>query len=90
MTVLEAMACGKPVIASRIGGIPEQVVHDRTGVLFEPGNAAELTAAIRSLMANPRRREEMGRAARDRVEACFSLDRHGEGLMELYKEVVRV
>ena len=45
MSVLEAMAMGKPVIASRMGGLPELVEHEVTGLLFEPGDAHELAGA---------------------------------------------
>ena len=50
--VLEALACGTPVVASRVGGIPEQV-RNETGILVEPGDPAALAAAIESLLADP-------------------------------------
>lgn len=84
MSVLEAMACGKPVVGSRIGGIPELVTDGETGLLFEAGNAAELGACIDRLIRNPALRQRMGRAARSRAERDFSLERHNAGLMEIY------
>ncbi len=88
MSVLEAMAYGKPVVGSRMGGIPELVVDGETGLLFEARNANELSMAIDRLMAEPKLRTGMGRAARRRVEAHFSLDRHNTGLIDIYQSVL--
>ncbi len=89
MTVLEAMAYGKPVIASRIGGIPEQVVDGETGLLFEPGNVTELRHAIQRLAADKSLRIAMGKAGRERLEARFSLDRHCTSLQKVYRAAIR-
>jgi glycosyltransferase involved in cell wall biosynthesis len=88
MSVLEAMAYGKPVVGSLIGGIPELVEVGKTGLLFEAGNVNELTSALDRLMASAELRKQMGIAARQRVEAEFSLDKHNAGLMEIYKSVL--
>ena len=89
MSVLEGMACGKPVIGSRIGGIPEMVVEGETGVLFEPGDVAALRAILISLMADPGARRSMGQAARRRVEERYSLERHNEGVMAILSKLAR-
>lgn len=89
MTVLEAMAYGKPVIASRIGGIPEQIEDGVTGLLVAPGNALELRGAILSLVADPRRRTAMGRAARARLERRFSLRQHSAALRKVYLAAIQ-
>lgn len=89
MSVLEAMACGKPVVGSRMGGIPELVTEGETGLLFEAGNAAELGACIDRLISNPALRQCMGRAARARAEHDFSLERHNAGLMEIYNGLLK-
>jgi len=83
-TVLEAYAHGKPMIGSRIGGIPELVEEGQTGLLFEPGNADELQQKIEHLLTNPTQIVEMGRNARRLVEQTFGPDRHYQGLMEIY------
>lgn len=89
MSVLEAMAYGKPVVAARIGGIPELVEDGISGLLFESGNIADLRDTIESLMSNPARRNEMGMAARRRVEQHFSLERHNSQLLSIYDEVLK-
>jgi glycosyltransferase involved in cell wall biosynthesis len=88
MSVLEAMAHGKAVVASRMGGIPELVADGETGMLFEAGDSAQLGALLDQLMGAPELRRAMGRAARARAEAMFSMERHNAGLMEIYREVV--
>jgi glycosyltransferase involved in cell wall biosynthesis len=89
MSVLEAMAYGKPVIGSRIGGIPELVVDGETGLLFDAGNADELASAITRLMDAPDLRRDMGRKARARVESHYSLEAHNRGLLGIYESVLR-
>src|SRR5574340_211465 len=89
MAVLEAMAYGKPVIASRMGGLPEQVDPEGTGLLFEAGNAEELRGAMLRLAADSCLRQAMGCAARRAVEERFSLDHHGAQTTQLYEEAIR-
>jgi len=87
MSILEAMACGKPVVASRIGGIPELVVDGETWLLFEPGNSDELRIHLLALANNPEKRRALGRAARARVEARFSLDQHNQKVLDILRTV---
>jgi glycosyltransferase involved in cell wall biosynthesis len=89
MSVLEAMAYGKPVVGSRMGGIPELVEDGKTGFLFDAGNVSELTAVLDRLMASAELRKQMGMAGRQRVETVFSLDSHNAGLMDIYKTILR-
>lgn len=88
MSVLEAMAYGKPVVASRMGGIPELVVDGETGVLFEPGNAVELQGHISRLMDDPSLRARMGAAGRIRAERQFSIEKHNADLTDTYRSLV--
>jgi glycosyltransferase involved in cell wall biosynthesis len=88
MSVLEAMAYGKTVVASDIGGIPELVAHGETGLLFSPGDAEALTQCLVRLTDNPDLRLQYGRAARRRVEERFSLERHNPALLRLYSKVI--
>jgi glycosyltransferase involved in cell wall biosynthesis len=71
--ILEAMAMGLPVAATRVGGIPEMVTHGETGWLAPPGNPAALAAAMSQLLGDAATRQAFGRAARERVERHFSL-----------------
>jgi colanic acid/amylovoran biosynthesis glycosyltransferase len=75
LCVLEAMAHGKPVVASAVGGIPELVEDGVTGLLVEPGDVAGLRAAIERLLADPMLRRRLGRAARARVAERCSWER---------------
>ncbi|HEX4048131.1 MAG TPA: glycosyltransferase family 4 protein [Elusimicrobiota bacterium] len=70
---LEWMAAARPVIASNVGGLPDLVEDGVTGLLVPPGDAGALAGAVKSLLDDPARAEEMGRAARARWEEQFSL-----------------
>jgi type III pantothenate kinase len=68
MVALEAMACGRPIVAACSGGLAEIVVDGVTGVLTPPGDAAALCEAMQTLLADPARRQAMGAAGRERLE----------------------
>jgi len=75
MVLLEAMAMGKPVVASRVGGIPEAVEDGVTGILVPPAHSRRLADALVALLENPGLRQSMGEAGRNRVKRLFSLER---------------
>jgi glycosyltransferase involved in cell wall biosynthesis len=83
--VLEAMALARPVVASRIGGIPEMVDDGITGLLVDPGDAEALAAALARLVEAPERRRDMGRAGRAVVEQRFRLDQCVRELRAVYE-----
>jgi glycosyltransferase involved in cell wall biosynthesis len=87
LSILEAMAHAKPIVASRIGGIPELVTHDDTGFLFEPKNTHELCGRIRMLLDDSDLRKRFGRRARRIVETEHSLTAHGAALLSLYENL---
>jgi len=89
ISILEAMAHRKPIVASNIGGIPEFVREGKTGLLFTPGNISELSNKIAALLGNRALREFLGGNARDVVEAEYSLRAHGSALISLYEDVMR-
>jgi glycosyltransferase involved in cell wall biosynthesis len=72
-SVLEAMAAGKPIVASRVGGIPEMLVDGENGLLVPPGDTAALAMGLTRLLEDPPFRERLGAAARARAERDFSL-----------------
>lgn len=88
MVVLEAFAAGKPVIGSRIGGIPELIEHGKDGLLFEPGNSEELARHMKMLIDNKALAEEMGRRGRAKAEEQFSLEYHIDCLISIYLRLI--
>ncbi|MEM6550591.1 MAG: glycosyltransferase family 4 protein [Planctomycetota bacterium] len=89
-TVVEAFAGGTPVIAARIGALPELVDHGRTGLLYEPHDAAGLAAHAAGLFADPTRARRLGEAARRRYAEAFTPERNYQMLIELYERAIRV
>lgn len=86
-TVLESMACGTPVIASDVGGIPEMVHPGRTGWLYTPNTAEACASALREACQEQEDWAVYGKRCRDAVEAAFSLDRQAARYLELYLEM---
>jgi glycosyltransferase involved in cell wall biosynthesis len=84
--LIEAMAMGKPVVATASGGVPEIVVDGETGVLVTPADPAALAGAVRALLADPARRHRLGQAGRARVETEFSLAGHADAVGSVYRE----
>lgn len=87
LVLQEAMALGKPVVASDTGGTRELIADGETGLLVPPGDPERLAQAIGALLDEPVRGEAMGRAGRARVEARFTLDRQVRALAELYESL---
>jgi len=87
MVILEAFAAGKPVIGSRIGGIPELIEEGTDGLLYEPGDAHELASHMRTLMNDPTLASEMGRNARLKAEQRFSIEVYMQALLGIYAGV---
>ena len=84
----EAAACGACVVVSSDGALPEVVGSDgEAGLIFAKGDAVDLAHKLVDLMGNPSRRKRLGRAARARVEACFSLEKMVEGYCNYFDEV---
>ncbi|HEX2292929.1 MAG TPA: glycosyltransferase, partial [Gaiellaceae bacterium] len=84
VSVLEAMAAGLPVVASRVGGIPELVVDGETGLLVDPGRPDRLAAALARLLEDAALRRRLGAAGRARVEERFDVDAFRRAHVELY------
>ena len=84
LAVLEAMSLGLPVVAARVGGIPEQVEDGRSGVLVPPGDAGALARAVLAVTEDEEVRDRLGAAALARVAERFGLDRQGAALARVY------
>jgi len=87
LTLIEAMAAGAALVAARAGAAETVVADGETGVLVPTGDAAALTAALEPLMRDPERAGEMGRKARARVMAEFSIDVEAERIAAVYRSV---
>jgi glycosyltransferase involved in cell wall biosynthesis len=87
LSILEAMACGKPVVSSNVSAIPEVLEHEKGGYLCEPGSVDQLVNAIRKLAHSKLVRSEMGRFNRRVVEEKFTLERMAQAYHALYQTV---
>ena len=88
MVLLESLALGRPVIASRVGGIPEIISHDKEGLLVEPGGSEELKRSIRTLIDDRHHASKLAGAGRKRVEEGFTGDLMAERTVQLYSALI--
>lgn len=86
--VIEAMAMGKPVIASRVGGVPEIVMHGETGILVPPKDSAAIQQALEQLIHDQEKRKQMGIEGRKRVEQHFSLEKTVRSTEHAYEKIL--
>jgi len=86
LVVSEAMACGKPVIGTRVGGILDQVIDGYNGFLVEPRNSAQIAERILWLIENPDEARRMGMNGRKIVEEKFNIDKRIEKIISIYEE----
>lgn len=87
-SVLEAMACGLPVIATNVGGLPEAVIHNGSGLLVSHGDPAAMIDALENLLFDRGRREQFGRRARVLAETDFNLAKQAQRYVTLFKELL--
>ena len=85
---VEAMASGLPIIATSVGGIPEQVEDGVNGLMVPPGDSAAIVTAVKAMIADATKREAMGQAGRYRAEQWFDAKRNYRSLIALLKRVV--
>ena len=88
IALLEAAACGVPIVASRRGGMPEAVEDGVNGYLIEPGDSAALADRLDRLLRDPALARRMGAAGRQRVEERFAVPRMVEGNYRVYEAVL--
>jgi glycosyltransferase involved in cell wall biosynthesis len=88
VVLLQASASGVPVVASRVGGIPEAVAHEESGLLVPPEDPTALANAVSSLLADPGRGRAMGERGRTRIRELYSVDGMVEGNLAAYRDVL--
>jgi glycosyltransferase involved in cell wall biosynthesis len=86
--IFEAMAMEKPVVASRVGGIPDLVEHGVNGYLVSPGNAKELEHAIFTILDDPSLATRMGKEGRKRISNRFSAATMVDSIEQVYRELL--
>ncbi len=90
LALLEAMACGKPVVATRVGGNPELIDHGRTGFLVQPEDAKDLAAYLVKLLSDPKMMQQFGRQAAERVGQHFSVGQMVDQYNDRYASLLSV
>jgi len=88
LAIIEAMACGTPVVASRVGGVPEIIVDAETGALVEPGNATTLALAVSAILNDAQKQRAFSEAGVKRAREHFGLDREVDAYLNLYEELL--
>lgn len=88
IVILEAWAAGRPVVASRVGGVPSFVVHGRDGLLFDPHDERACRQAIHEMLTHPQRRRSLAEAGCAKARHEYSWDRITERLVAIYREVI--
>jgi len=86
--LVEAMAMGRAIVATNVGGIPDIVLDGETGVLVEPADPVALAQAVRGLLDDPARAARLAEAGRQRAESTFSLGAHVDGVERVWDEVL--
>lgn len=89
IATLEAMSMGKPVVAARVGGTPEVVIDEETGLLVEPRNSHQLADAVDRIFSDDSLRKKLSRKAIKKVQNKFSWKKVAEKTFELYKDVLK-
>lgn len=88
VTIVEAFACGLPVIASRLGAMQEIIQHGRTGLHFTPADPQDLAQKVREAWSNPGLTLEMGHNARAEYDAKYTAERNYQMLMQIYQTAI--
>jgi glycosyltransferase involved in cell wall biosynthesis len=88
VTIIEALAAGRPVVATRVGGVPDVVEEGETGFLVRPGDTHALAERLEILARNPERRAAMGAAGRERVLRRYAVDRLVDDIDALYRALL--
>ncbi|MEJ2307582.1 MAG: glycosyltransferase [candidate division WOR-3 bacterium] len=88
VSILEAMACGLPVVATEVGGVKEIISDGKNGFLVEPGNSNALAEKIKELLEDKKMRKDFGEAGFKRVKENFSIDKTVERIENLWDKIL--
>jgi glycosyltransferase involved in cell wall biosynthesis len=88
VTIIEALAAGRPVVATNVGGVPDVVDEGETGFLVRPGDTSAIAERLEILARNAARRGEMGSEGRERVLRRYAVERLVGDVDELYRELL--
>ena len=86
--VVESLACGTPVVAFDIGGMPDMIEHQINGYLAKPFNISDLAAGIDWVLSDDKRHKDLCLKAREKAVACFDIEKVAGQYAELYREVL--
>lgn len=89
LTITEALACGTPVVASAVGGIPEQIIEGRTGCLVPVGDARAMAGRVLGLLEDEELRLRMGREAAEDAARRFGLERMAGEYLSFYRAILK-
>ncbi|MFH2059640.1 MAG: glycosyltransferase family 4 protein [Pseudomonadota bacterium] len=89
ISLLESFACGRPVIGSDMGGIPEHITHGKDGLIFEARNSKDLANKINILLNDPDLLESMAKAARKKAEELYTKNKHLKTMIRLYEQLIK-
>ena len=89
LVALEAMACEVPVIATRVGGVPEVVRHGVDGFLYDVGDVSSMAEGCLAILDNPQLRSDLGQAARDRARRDFCASKIVLQYEDLYRRTIQ-
>jgi glycosyltransferase involved in cell wall biosynthesis len=86
--IVEAMACGIPVITTNAGSIPEIITQHKNGIMIEPGNSHQLSSEIENLLNNPEKRRSLGKSARETVVSKYSWESTAKRYLSIYSDLL--
>ncbi|MBU1044174.1 MAG: glycosyltransferase family 4 protein [Candidatus Omnitrophica bacterium] len=89
LVLIEAQSMGVPVIATKVGGVPEIVKDGKSGILVEPGSPAELVAAMEKLISNSTQRREMGKYAKKNISEKYSVNAFINNISQTYEQLIQ-
>ncbi|MNI04805.1 Capsular glucan synthase [compost metagenome] len=88
VAALEGSSMGKPVVASAVGGLPEVIDHNETGILVQPGDVDGIAAALDFLFLNPSERKRLGENGRKKVMQYYNIKSNTDTMIDIYRKLL--